>query len=236
MNVKLNTLSFCLNDGIGHLIMNQPPSNEMTLEFFSELGILVGEMKKMKALKAIIISGEGRHFSSGAALDQLLSLVDIEFDGDLQKNDGRLMDFLNRNYDSFLYFEQADIPVISAIRGACLGSAFELSLFSHFRFCGEDSVLGLPETTFGLLPGIGGISGVAALAGKSIAMELILRGNTFNAEEALTMNLIDGIFPKKQVVPSATDFAKSIMTNYRKEKKKLYLKSVALHKASGTTR
>jgi len=223
MQLIYNTIKFTLDDGIGHLVLSQPPSNAMTLEFFLELGILVGKMQEMQSLKAIIISGEGRHFSSGAALNELLGLADIPSKGENQRNGTVLMDLLNRNLDAFLFFEQTEIPVISAIRGACLGSAFELAIFSHFRFCSEDAVIGLPETTFGLIPGIGGISGVAALAGKSIAMELILRGNTFTGLEALKMNLVDGIFPKKQVVASSIEFARSIIRNYNKRKKNLYL-------------
>ena len=56
---KYNTLILEHYGGIGHIIMNQPPSNMMTLEFFSELGQLVEEMKEMKELKAMPRIGGG---------------------------------------------------------------------------------------------------------------------------------------------------------------------------------
>jgi enoyl-CoA hydratase len=114
------------------------------------------------------------------------------------------------NYQAFVTLEQLEIPVISAIRGVCLGSAFELALFSHFRICAGDAVLGLPESTFNLMPGIGGIQRVATLAGKSKAIELILRGITFPAQDALEMGLVDAIVPRNEVMPLSLAFANAL--------------------------
>ena len=225
-NERYNTILFDFTDGIGHIVINQPPSNVMTVEFFMELGMLVEKLKKLNGLKAIVISGRGRHFSSGAQLDELLSLVNGARIQDHRERVNFLPDFLKRNFETFLFFEKVNIPVISAIRGACLGSALEFVLFSHYRFCGEDAVFGLPETTFNLLPGIGGISRVALLSGKSRTLELVLRGNTFSAEEALKLNIVDKILPRKKVVELAIDFARSIMNDYRKGKEKLFIQKM----------
>lgn len=227
-SILYETISFQLTDGIGHLILNKPPSNRMNIRFFDELGQLAEEIRNIPGLKAIVISGSGRHFSSGANLDELLSLVTQGSHG--LDNDQQIVleEFLDKNYHTFLFFENLEIPVISAIRGVCLGSAFEFALFSHFRFCGEDAVLGLPETTYHLIPGIGGISRIAALSGKLNALEVVLKGNTFSALEALEMNLVDRIIPKKKVVRAAIDFARIIMHDYHKGKSKLYLHKMRL--------
>jgi enoyl-CoA hydratase/carnithine racemase len=223
MSVKYNTITFELVHDIGHLILDQPPSNKMTIDFFSEFHHLLDGLHSMEHLKAIVISGRGRHFSAGADLDQLLSLVRHES----QKNSGGetvdLPSFLEKNYKTFLSLEALNIPVIAAIRGVCLGSGFELALFCHFRFCGEDALFGLPESTYNLIPGIGGTSRISLLSGKSKALELVLHGNTFPAEDALGFHLVDKIFPKKQVVEMAIGFAEKITTSYKKEKAKLYL-------------
>lgn len=221
-----NTILFEFADGIGHIILNRPPSNMMTVEFFSELGLLVSEMREMNALKAVVISGQGRHFSAGAELDELINLVDTSGPREKEFPGGDLYGFLVKNAETFLFFEKVDIPVISAIRGVCLGSALEFALFSHYRFCGEDAVFGLPETTFNLLPGIGGISRAAMLSGRSKTLEMVMRGNTFPAEEALRMNLVDKILPKRQVVKAAIDFAASIMDDYSRGKEKLYIQKM----------
>lgn len=219
MTIDLHTLSYTLNEDVGHLELCQPPSNEMSLDFFSELAQILEKIRHEKGLKALVISGRGRHFSSGARLHELLGQA-TSINGDLSP---RMEKFLSENNRSFLILEDLPFPVISAIRGACLGSALELTLFTHFRFCGEDSVFGLPETTFNLIPGIGGISKTYKLAGKAAALELVLRGNTFSAEEALRLHLVDQVLPKKEVVRKAMEFARWVPSNYRKEKSKIYL-------------
>ncbi len=224
MNITYTTLSFELNEGIGHLELNQPPSNEMTLVFFSELSRICSRMRSMSELKALVISGKGRHFSSGARLSELLTLAKDGSSATPGSPGTQMQQFLNKNNRSFQFLDQLKIPVISAIRGACLGSALEITLFTHFRFCGEDAVFGLPETTFNMIPGIGGISRIYSLAGTATALELVLRGNTFSAEEALKLNLVDLILPKKEVVQTAKEFVGSLPSDYRKEKSKLYLK------------
>jgi enoyl-CoA hydratase/carnithine racemase len=190
------TLEWTIEQGIGRLTLNRPPSNTMTMAFFREMQLLVREIPARHDLRAIIISGTGRHYSSGADISELLSHVDNK----------TMLD----NYQAFVTIEQLEIPVISAIRGVCLGSAFELALFSHFRICAEDAVLGLPESTFNLMPGIGGIQRVTALAGKARAIELVLRGNTFPATEALKMGLVDVIVPRNEVMPLSVAFANAL--------------------------
>ena len=128
------------------------------------------------------------------------------------------------NYSSFTTLERMDIPVIASIRGVCLGSAFELALFSHFRFCADDAVLGLPETTFNLMPGIGGIQRVSTLAGKSKALELILRGMTFSAADALRMGLVDAVVPKREAFAAAMDFARALPAAITRGNRAIYLK------------
>jgi len=65
------------------------------------------------------------------------------------------------------------------------------------------------------------------LSGKSRTLELVLRGNIFSAEEALKLNIVDKILPRKKVVDSAIAFARSIMTDYRKGKEKLFIQKMS---------
>lgn len=200
-------------EGIGHLILNQPPTNMMTKSFFDELKDIVDNTIKESCIDAIVIYGSGRHFSAGADLKDLLTSIEHDTKTDKKGNITRYPDFLIEHYQTFSFFEKTDIPVIAAIRGACLGSALELALFCNIRICGEGAILGLPETTFNLMPGCGGIRKLLSLAGQAKTMELILQGNTFSAEEALKFNIIDKIVNKKEVINIALDIANRISKN-----------------------
>jgi enoyl-CoA hydratase len=226
MKQALNTLSFNITDGIGHLELNQPPANRMTTEFFSEFNEMVDDLKGLNGLKAIVISSKGRHFSSGANLEELLEQAVMAGAGSHAEVNEDWKNIFETNYRSFLFFEETEIPVIAAIRGVCIGSAFELALSSHFRFCGEDAVFGLPESTFNLMPGLGGIRKIAALCGQAKAIELVLKGNTFGAEEAELNHLVDRIIPRRKVVEFSIAFARKVMKNYKKQKRPLYLQQI----------
>lgn len=159
-------------------------------------------------VEGIVIYGQGRHFSSGANLDDLLEMLRDE-----QRHHGcGTMGYalLQEHLDHFRFFQRCGVPVVAAIRGVCLGSALELALFCHRRVCGLGAVLGLPESTFGLVPGCGGVSMITALAGRGKALELILSGETFSAEEACRWNIVDMICGKDDVIHEAVRLIKRI--------------------------
>jgi len=221
---KYHTIKFTITETIGHLVIDQPPSNKMTLVFFSELVHLVRYLRKEEEIKGLVISGNGRHFSSGTDLQALLNAIEQKT---VFNDSGRPVcypGFLAKNYSSLQIMERLPFPVVAAIQGVCLGSAMELALFSHFRFCSEDAVFGLPESTFNLIPGLGGIIKVAHLSGKARAMEMIMRGKTFPASEALRLGLVDQIISKKELISSSFMFARSVSSGYRIEKRNLLLR------------
>lgn len=214
-NLQLNTIELKVDGRIGHLIMVNEPSNTMSMEFFREMGVVKDVILKNQELKAILIYSRGRHFSSGVDLDELLR--EISGHPEAEK-------FLQSNYASLSFLEMLTIPVISVITGVCLGSALEMAFFSHFRFCSEAAVLGLPETTFNLIPGIGGIRRFASLAGTINALDFILTGRTFDALTALNLGLVDLLRPRKKVIEEAGKFAHWLPGNYVQEMKQVYLK------------
>ncbi|GFZ02088.1 ATP-dependent caseinolytic (Clp) protease/crotonase family protein [Actinidia rufa] len=69
------------------------------------------------------------------------------------------------------------IPTIAVIEGAALGGGLEMALSCDLRICGEDAVLGLPETGLAIIPGAGGTQRLPRLVGRSLAKELIFTGS-----------------------------------------------------------
>lgn len=216
MKHALQTISWEIRESIGFMALNRPPENKMNSLFFSELKTLTTEIIPTVMPSAIIIYGSGRHFSSGADISDLLNSLGHCKDG--------LPAFFEENTRSFLFFEQLDVPVIAAIRGICLGSALELAMFCHFRICSDNALMALPETSFNLMPGCGGTQHLPALAGRNAALQFMLEGRTFKAEEALATGIADAVVPKKQLMAAATNFAGSISEGFRKELKGHYLK------------
>jgi enoyl-CoA hydratase len=86
---------------------------------------------------------------------------------------------------------EAPKPVVAAINGLCMGGGFELSLACDLRIASPDvEAIGLPETRVGIFPGGGGTQRLPRTVGEAKALEIILRGLTFDATEALRIGAV----------------------------------------------
>ena len=101
-------------------------------------------------------------------------------------------------------------PVIAAINGLALGGGVELILACDIRIASENSSFGLPECTLGLLPGAGGTQRLPRLIGLGKAMEIILTGESINADEALKIGLVNKVIPSSDLMESVTHTAEKI--------------------------
>jgi len=215
-----------IHDNIGHIILNEPPTNKMTRDFFIKFNNLIKNVIPKLDIKAIIIYGSGRHFSSGADLSMLFNSIlnDVKFD-----KQGKIIkypQFLIDNNKSFINLNSMKIPIIAAVSGVCLGSALELALFAHVRICTKNSLFGFPETSFNIMPGLGGTQKVLTFLKYSQALELILKGSNFDANQAQEWNIIDKIVEKKELLNCAEVLAKKLagIKDYNRNFVKEYLK------------
>jgi len=82
-------------------------------------------------------------------------------------------------------------PVVAAINGLCMGGGFELTLACDLRIASPKvEAIGLPETRIGIFPGGGGTQRLPRVVGEAKALEIILRGLTFDGEEAHRIGLV----------------------------------------------
>jgi enoyl-CoA hydratase len=187
-------LTFTVDGRLGLLALSNPPRNVMNREFFDCLARTVHEHIAPAALDGLIVHSTGRHFSSGADIDELRGLV---------RAPGADTSFLTRNLDAFLALESLPFPVVAAISGACLGAGLELALACTARVAATNATLGLPESTFGLIPGCGGTVRLTRLVGRSVATRMILTGQSVDTQEALHMGLVDDSAPRPQLMERA---------------------------------
>lgn len=101
-------------------------------------------------------------------------------------------------------------PVIAAVNGFALGGGCELALACDLRFAGDWAVLGQPEISLGIIPGFGGTRRLARLVGPGKAMELILSGEKIDAKTALSLGLVERVYPAEELMPRTMDFARGL--------------------------
>jgi 3-hydroxyacyl-CoA dehydrogenase/enoyl-CoA hydratase/3-hydroxybutyryl-CoA epimerase len=97
------------------------------------------------------------------------------------------------------------IPSVAAIHGACAGGGYEITLACDYRIASDESatLIGLPETTLGLIPAWGGCTRLPRLIGFNAARDVILNGKLHGAREALKIGLVDEIAPREQLLDAA---------------------------------
>ena len=101
--------------------------------------------------------------------------------------------FLKKINKLFCDIENLNVPTLASINGAALGGGLELALCCDFRIASENSILGLTETSLGIIPGAGGIFRLSKLIGLSKAKYWIYTARKFKATEAFEYNFVNFI-------------------------------------------
>ncbi len=197
MSGNKTAVAFNEQNDVAWLKLVNPPANIMTSTFFDELSAIVQHNIRGEKFKGLVISSEGRHFSSGADIDGLLNLSKT------YKKHGSLPPFLEKNKETFRVLYALKKPVVSIVKGICFGSGFELALAAKHIIAAPNCKLSFPEASFGLMPGLGGISRLLLRTGFALTAELVLSQKTLFADDALSMGIVDQIVEANMLENSA---------------------------------
>jgi enoyl-CoA hydratase/carnithine racemase len=166
--------------------LNRPDRrNALDRATVRELGRLGRELTADDALRACVLTGTGeRAFCAGADLKERDGMSEAE-----------VREMLDLYRSELGWLGKAPFPVVAALNGAALGGGLELALTCDLRVAAAHAVVGLPETSLGIIPGAGGTQRLPRLIGTPRALELILLGRRLNAEEALELGLVNRVTP-----------------------------------------
>lgn len=189
--MSYQTLLTSLEDGIFTITINRPDKlNAINRTVMEELRLAVEEIYKNPAIRSAIITGAGpKAFVAGADITEFMGL---------SKEEG--MAIAKKGHDIFFSIERSPKPIVAAINGFALGGGCELALSCHFMIAAENAKFGQPEVNLGLIPGYGGTQRLVQLVGKGRAMELLMSGRTFSAQEALTMGVVNEVVPQENLL------------------------------------
>jgi len=189
-------VSLSIRDDVAHLVLDQPPKNELDWRFFEVLSELVDETLPALEVRGLVLSGRGRHFSSGSDVNELLEKAAA---GD----EAATVDVWEANARNVRALGALPYPTVAAVSGVCLGSGLELALACHYRVASTNAVIALPEAQLGLMPGCGGTVVMSRLIGPQRALDLILTGRLLDANEALELGVVDHVVPRKKLLDTA---------------------------------
>lgn len=190
--------------GVTTLLMNRPDKlNSWDYEMESQLIEAAYHIERnLSDHRVLVIRGAGKAFCAG---------VDMSIVGAEQKMRPRdLRNHMSIRHRFFEWLEAIELPVVAAVHGYCLGGGLELALACDFRLLSDDARLGMPELSFGQIPGSGASSRLARLANPSVAKDLIITCRRFDAAEADKLGLATRVFPASEFDARVQEFCRDI--------------------------
>jgi 2-(1,2-epoxy-1,2-dihydrophenyl)acetyl-CoA isomerase len=184
------------HESIATLTLNRPETlNAMNEAMMGEVERLLIEIEADAGVRVVVLTGAGRAFSSGG--DQKRGRADEVppsfFDGDLG---GVLIERLNR---CVLRMQRLQKPIIGSINGVAAGAGMNIALATDLRIAADTARFGEVFARVGLVPDGGGTYFLPRLVGTAKAMELILLADLIDAQEALSIGLVNRVVPADQL-------------------------------------
>ena len=193
-------IKYEVKGNLGYLTINRPKAlNALNTEVLSELADALKEIEADDAVKAVIVTGEGKAFVAGADIAQMSKLNAVE---------GRAM--MQAGHKVMNTIDQMPKPFIAAVNGFALGGGCELAMACDIRIASSKAKFGQPEVGLGIVPGFGGTQRLSRLVGKGMAKYLIYSAEMINAEEAFRIGLVEKVVEPDALMEAAEKLANTI--------------------------
>jgi enoyl-CoA hydratase len=185
--------------------------NAVTPAMFEVLAEALRDLGDRDDLRVLVITGEGRYFTSGLDFASLRTNVGEGTDGTIRGSNIRRQYRAEANHDLFDEIEEVEKPVILAAQAHCFGVGVEMGVSCDFRFASEATTFRLPEVqNIAVLPGSGGISRLTRLVGPHWARWLAMAGEPVDAPQAVSIGLVHAVYPEADFAERVQEFARRL--------------------------
>jgi len=195
-NILLSTDGNCAT-----LTINRPSVlNALNRQTLLEMKQALWQVWQDENLRALVITGAGeKAFVAGADISEMAQMGVQE-----------ALEFAELGHTVMNMLETMPKAVIAAVNGYALGGGTELAISCDVILASSKAVFGQPEVKLGIIPGFGGTQRLARLIGRARAMEWILSGKTYTAQEAFQHGLVSKVVEPENLMKEALDLAKTI--------------------------
>jgi enoyl-CoA hydratase len=169
--------------------------NAISLATLDDLHAAIARAAEDEAVRVIALTGAGdKSFASGSDLEEV------------ERRDlAKALEPLVQGVAERL--ERTPKPTIAAINGYCMGGGLEVALGCDLRVASETAKFATPEGKLGIIPGGGATQRLPRLIGRAWAMEMLLMGETVDADHALRIGLVTRVVPPGELLPTVRKMA-----------------------------
>ncbi len=202
--MEFRALRYEVADSVATVTLNRPEVlNAMDKAMFEDLNMVFDKIAADFGVRAVLITGEGRGFCSGADLRSFTTEPDIS-------EPSAFKSYMRIINESILKMTRLDKPIIAAVNGPATGAGANLALASDIIFMAREAYLSQIFVKRGLVPDFGGLYLLPRYVGMSKAKELLFTGDKIDGEEALRLGIANHVVPLEDLLPKALEFAKKL--------------------------
>jgi len=204
--------------GVAEVILTGPgKGNAMGPDFWREMPIVFAELDGDETVRAILIRGEGEHFSYGLDLASMMGNLGQHFGAavtNLAAERTRLLDLVLEMQQAFDRVQSCRKPVIAAVHGWCIGGGLDLIAACDIRLCSADARFSLREVKIAIVADLGSLQRLPRIIGEGNTRELAFTGKDITADRALRMNLVGEVYETREAtLEAARQTAREIADN-----------------------
>lgn len=198
-----------IKDGVAVITLNRPEVlNAWTPQMWLEMDDALKNSNKNDEVGAIVITGAGRGFCSGADM-RLFAQITKE----LQSTEDPMAELRKRREElmrspNIIKLALESKPIIGAINGPAVGVGLTMTLPWDIRLASENARFSMAFVRLGLVPEAGSTFFLSRLVGFSKACELVYSARFFDAKEALEIGLVSRVLPPEKLMPTALEMAR----------------------------
>jgi enoyl-CoA hydratase/carnithine racemase len=200
MSESKDTVLYRAEEGVALLTLNRPDRlnawiPEMVIRYFDLLDRAAAD----REVRAIVVTGAGRGFCAGADVGALKDITEGEAAWTIDRPQ--------------IYALSIPKPIVCAVNGACAGLGLVHALMCDVRFAAAGAKFTTAFVRRGLIAEHGISWILPRLVGPSRALDLLLSGRVFLAEEAAEMGVVNRVLPAEEVLPAAIAYARDLAAN-----------------------
>ena len=204
--MSYETVIWDVEDGVGRITLNRPETlNAWNTQFGLDLREVVTKEAQDDSVRAVLITGSGRAFSSGA---------DLKNEGPGEAADDGLPDVRKRLTELYhpilVGIRELPKPVVAAVNGPAVGIGASLAFACDLIVASSSAYFNLAFVNIGLMPDGGSTAFVPAAVGKARAFEMALLGERIPAQQALDWGLINRVFEPESLPKAALELAQQL--------------------------
>jgi len=201
--MEFETVIYDKKDQVAVVTLNRPKVlNAMNKQLWLDLREAFLAARADDEVRVVILTGQGRAFSTGADLKD-----------SKDRTLGQYRDYLNHLQEMSRLILRFEKPTIAAVNGYALGSGYELALACDLRVAAEGARFGSPEAKVSSSVTGGAMRLLPLLVGPGKAKELLFTSETIDGREALRIGLVNQVVGDDRLMPAALEMARKIVPN-----------------------